>query len=151
MRTYLVVIDETEEAEKALLYAARHAANSGGTVEILAIIPTQDFVAWGAVQATIEDEAREHAEDLVRRATGTLDEDSGIRPAIKVKRGDRVKLVHDTIAENDQIAALVLGAAANGAPGPLVSHFAGADAGGLPCPVFIVPGALTRDDIDRLA
>jgi nucleotide-binding universal stress UspA family protein len=151
MRTYLVVIDETDEAEKALLYAARHAANSAGQVEILAIIPKQDFVAWGAVQATIEDEARDHAEDLVRRATGRLNEDSGIEPVIKVKQGDAVKLIHETIAENDQIAALVLGAAASGVPGPLVSHFAGVDAGGLPCPVFIVPGALSTEDLDRLA
>ncbi len=150
MRTYLVVIDETEEAEKALLYAARHAANSDGRVEILAIIPKEDFVAWGSVQATIADEAREHAEDLVKRAVGTLDEESGLRPTIKVKQGDPVALVRETIAENDQIAALVLGAAATGAPGPLITHFAGSDAGGLPCPVFIVPGALSREDLDRL-
>jgi nucleotide-binding universal stress UspA family protein len=150
MRTYLVVIDETEEAEKALLYAARHAANSDGRVEILAIIPKQDFVAWGSVQATIQDEAREHAEDLVKRAVGTLDEESGLRPAIKVKQGDPVTLIRETIAENDQIAALVLGAAATGAPGPLISHFVGADAGGLPCPVIIVPGGLTREELDRL-
>lgn len=151
MRTYLVVIDETEEAEKALLYAARHAANSDGRVEILAIIPKQDFVAWGSVQATIEDEARDHAKDLVKRAVGTLDEGLGLAPTIKVKHGDAVALVRETIAENDQIAALVLGAAATGVPGPLVAHFAGADAGGLPCPVFIVPGALSPEDIDRLA
>jgi nucleotide-binding universal stress UspA family protein len=150
MRTYLVVIDETEEAEKALLYAARHAANSDGRLEILAIIPKQDFVAWGSVQATIELEARDHAEDMIKRAIGTLDEESGMKPAIKVKTGDAVTLVRETIAENDQIAALVLGAAANGTPGPLVSYFAGADAGALPCPVFIVPGALSRDDLDRL-
>lgn len=151
MRTYLVVIDETEEAEKALLYAARHAANSNGIVEILAVIPKQDFVAWGSVAATIEEEAREHAEQLVQRATGTLSDDSGMKPKIKVKQGDPIALVRETIAENDQIAALVLGAAETGAPGPLVTHFAGTDAGGLPCPVFIVPGALSREGIDRLA
>jgi nucleotide-binding universal stress UspA family protein len=151
MRTYLVVIDETEEAEKALLYAARHAASSGGVVEILAIIPKQDFVAWGSVQATIEDEARDHAEELVKRAVGTLDEDLGMKPLIKVKQGDAVTLVRETIAENNQIAALVLGAAASGTPGPLIAHFAGADAGGLACPVFIVPGALSVEDLDRLA
>jgi nucleotide-binding universal stress UspA family protein len=150
MRTYLVVIDETEEAETALLYAARHAENSDGTVEILAIIPPQDFVAWGAVQATIEDEARERAENLVKKAIGTLSADTQIEPVITVKQGEPVKLIHETIAENANVAALVLGAASTGAPGPLVNHFAGQDAGGLPCPVFIVPGGLSREDIDRL-
>jgi hypothetical protein len=55
------------------------------------------------------------------------------------------------IAANPDIAALVLGAAATGAPGPLVTHFAGADAGALPIPLMIIPGSLTRDDIDRLS
>jgi nucleotide-binding universal stress UspA family protein len=62
MRTYLVVIDDTPEAEIALRFAARRAAKTGGAVEILVVIPRQDFVAWGGVQATIEDEAREQAE-----------------------------------------------------------------------------------------
>jgi hypothetical protein len=33
----------------------------------------------------------------------------------------------------------------------LVAHFAGADAGGLPCPVMIVPGSLSREALDRLS
>ena len=45
----------------------------------------------------------------------------------------------------------VLGAAASGAPGPLVSHFAGTDAGALPIPLMIIPGSLDRDAIDRLS
>ncbi len=40
---------------------------------------------------------------------------------------------------------------ATGAPGPLVAHFAGADAGALPVPLMIVPGSLTPEQIDRLS
>ena len=36
------------------------------------------------------------------------------------------------------------------APGPLVAHFS-SHAGALPCPVYIVPGGLTREAIDKLA
>mgnify|MGYP000931703669 CR=1 FL=1 len=72
MRTYLVIIDETEEAEVALRFAARRAAKTKGGLEILVIIPQQEFVAWGGVQATIENEAREHAEAIVRHAIDTL-------------------------------------------------------------------------------
>ncbi len=49
------------------------------------------------------------------------------------------------------IHTLVLGAAAKGAPGPLVSHFSGERAGNLPCVVVIVPGGLSPEAIDRLA
>ncbi|WOK35629.1 universal stress protein [Sphingomonas sp. C3-2] len=151
MRTYLVVIDETEEAGIALRFAARRAAKTGGTVEILALIPPSEFVQWGGVQATIEEEARLRAEALVAGAAGTLVEEAGVRPSITVKQGEPIPVVRQMLAENAHIAALVLGAAATGAPGPLVSHFTGADAGKLPCPIMIIPGSLSGEAIDRLS
>ncbi|MCX7677524.1 MAG: universal stress protein, partial [Alteraurantiacibacter sp.] len=38
MRVYLVIIDETEEAQVALRFAARRAAKTGGTVHLLSLI-----------------------------------------------------------------------------------------------------------------
>ena len=151
MRTYLVVIDDTLEAEIALRFAARRAVKTGGAVEILCLIPRQEFVAWGAVQATIENEAREHAEDVARRAVEALATDQAIRPVIHVRQGDPITAIKEALAENRNIAALVLGAAAAGHPGPLVEHFAGADAGTLPCPVMVIPGSLTNDSLARLS
>lgn len=150
MRIYLVVMDETPEAEIALRFAARRAVKTGGGVEILAMIPPADFVPWGGVQATIEEEARQRAEGLVKAAAGTLIAESGLKPAITVRQGDPSKIIREVIAENPEIAALVLAAAATGAPGPLISHFA-SDSGGLSIPLMIVPGALTPDAIDRLS
>ena len=151
MRTYLVVVDETREASVALRFAARRAAKTGGAVQIVALIPPAEFVQWGGVQATIEDEAHQRAEALLAGAAGSLMEETGIRPSITVRSGDPVQVVRKMLMDDDKIAALVLGAAATGAPGPLVSHFAGTDAGSLPCPVMIIPGSLSREAIDRLS
>lgn len=151
MRIYLVVIDDTPEAGIALRFAARRAVKTGGGVEILTLIPPQEFIAFGGVQATIEEEARLHAEGLVTAAAGTLLQESGLRPSITVRDGEGPKVIREMIEANPDIAALVLGAAASGAPGELISHFAGPDAGALPVPVMIVPGSLTRDAIDRLS
>jgi len=151
MRTYLVVVDETPEAEIALRFAARRAVKTGGGVEILALIPRPEFVQWGGVMATIEDETRRHAEGLVTRAAGTLLTESGITPSITVREGDGPKVVREMIAANPDIAALVLGAAASGPPGPLIAHFAGTDAGALRVPLMIVPGSLDPDSLDRLS
>lgn len=151
MRIYLVVVDDTPEAKIALRFAARRAVKTGGGVEIVTIVPPQEFIAFGGVQATIEEEARQHAEGLVAAAAGTIIAESGLRPRITVREGEAPQIVRELIAGNPQIAALVLGAAASGAPGALVSHFAGADAGALPVPVTIVPGSLSREDIDRLS
>lgn len=151
MRTYLVVVDESPESEVAMRFAARRAVKTGGTVEILALIPKPEFIQWGGVMATIEQEARQRAEAVVAGAAGTLLQESGLQPSITVAEGDGAKLVSDMIEANPDIVALVLGAAASGAPGPLVTHFAGADAGKLRVPVMIVPGSLDRDAIDRLS
>ncbi|MBO9714612.1 universal stress protein [Sphingomonas sp.] len=151
MRTYLVVIDESPEAEIALRFAARRAVKTGGSVEILALVPKPDFVQWGGVMATIEEEARLRAESLVTRAAGTILSESGITPAITIREGDGPREIREMIADNPEIAALVLGAAATGAPGPLVTHFAGHDAGTLSVPIMIIPGALDPDAIDRLS
>ncbi len=150
MRTYLVVVDETPEAEVALRFAARRAAKTGGTVQILALIPPVEFVGMSGVQATMEEEARQHVEALVESAAGMLSEEQGIHPSILVQAGEPVQLIRKAIADNPNVAALVLGAAASGTPGPLVAHFAG-EAGQLPCPVMIVPGGLDHAALDRLS
>ena len=151
VRTYLVVVDESPEAETALRFAARRAAKTGGAIRILALIPPAEFVQWGGVQATMEDEALQRTEALVTSAAGTLTNESGIRPGITVRQGDAVTVVRAMLEEMDDVAALVLGAAASGPPGALVSHFAGADAGKMPCPIMIIPGGLDADAIDRLS
>ena len=151
MRTYLVVIDETIEAGVALRFATRRAAKTGGTVLILAIVEPIEFVAFGGVQATMEDEALQHAEDLVAAAAGSVADETITPPSILVRTGKAIPMIREILAESPNIAALVLGAAALGAPGPLVAHFAGVEAGSLPCPVMIVPGALDNDALDRVS
>ena len=150
MRTYLVVIDESPEAEIALRFAARRAVKTGGSVEILALLPQPEFVQWSGVMATIEEEARERAMGLVMRAAGTLFTESGIKPSITLRQGDAPKVVREMIAANPHIAALVLGAAPGGTPGPLIAHFA-ADPAALSVPLMIIPGSLDKDAIDRLS
>lgn len=150
MRTYLVVIDETEEAGLALRFASRRAMKTNGALHILALVEKEDFVAWGGVQATLEEEAKNRAEALVSSAAGSLFDETGIRPSITVKSSRGPNTVRKVLSEVEGVGALVLGAAATGAPGPLVTHFA-AEAGTLPCPVMVVPGSLSKEDIDRLS
>ncbi|SFS02433.1 universal stress protein [Sphingomonas jatrophae] len=151
MRTYLVVIDESAESRTALRFAARRAAKTGGGVRILALVPQAEFVQWGGVQAAMEEEARLRADALVAQVAGELIEETGLRPIIEVRQGDPVAAVRETLADAPDIAALVLGAAVGAGPGRLVSHFAGAEVGQMPCPVMIVPGALSDEALDRLS
>ncbi len=151
MRIYLVIIDETDEALLALRFASRRAEKTGGTLHLLALVPPQQFSAFGGVQATIEEEARARAEMLVTAAAGSLMSQSGKMPAISVKVGEGEKIVREYLADHPEVSALVLGAAREGGPGPLVTHFAGTNAGQLPCPVFVVPGSLSEEEVERLS
>ena len=150
MRVYLVVMDESEEAQKALRFASRRAIQVGGKVHLLAIVEKQNFSAFGAVQATIEQEARDRAEVLASSAAGNIFSESGKMPAITVKVGDADAVIREYLDSHPEVAALVLGAASGGSPGPLVAHFT-SHSGDLPCPLYIVPGGVTNEDIDRFA
>lgn len=149
MRVYLVIMDETDEASVALRFAARRAARTGSAVHLLALVPRQPFVAFGGIQATIEEEACLRAEALVSSAAGSVMGTGQPPPTISVRQGEGVQVIRDYLADHPEVSALVLGAAANGGPGPLVNHFVGI-AGQLPCPVYVIPGGMGDEDLERL-
>ncbi|MGN6057662.1 MAG: universal stress protein [Sphingomicrobium sp.] len=150
-RTYLVVIDDSDEARVALRFAARRAAKTRGRIEVLGIVEPQDFVQFGGVQAAIEEEQRLRIEGVVSAGIGDILDESGVEAKIIVQQGEPVKAVRDYIGHRDEIAALVLGAAPSGNPGPLVANFCGNDSGRLPCPVMLIPGSLTDDRLEQLS
>lgn len=151
MRTYLVVIDESPEASLALRFAARRAARTDGGLMLLGIIEPMDFIAFGGAQATMEAEAREHVEGLASAAAEAARQEGDINPTILIKSGVPAEVVRDVIASDSEIAALVLGTAPSGAPGPLVTHFTGQDAGRLPCPVMVIPGGIEMERLEALS
>ena len=150
-RTYLVVVDDSAESRVALRFAARRAAKTGGKIEVLGIVEPQDFVQFGGVQAAIEEEQRLRIEGVVSAAIGEILDESGLEANIILRTGEAVKTVRDYVSGRDEVAALVLGAAPSGNPGPLVASFAGNDAGLLPCPVMIIPGSIGDERLEQLS
>jgi len=150
-RTYLVVIDDSQEARVALRFAARRAIKTNGDVEVLAVVEPQDFVQWGGVQAAFEEEQRLRIEGVVSGAIGEIMDETGVKPQIVIRSGEPSKVVREYFGERQEIAALVLGAAPSGSPGPLVAHFTGPDSGKLPCPVMIIPGSLSDERLEQLS
>ena len=149
MRTFLVVTDDSEDASSALRFAARRAAVVEGAVHVLALVPQQNFSAFGAVQATIEQEARDRAEMLANGVAGNLFAESGIMPAITVRTGNAQQVVSEFLAQHREVAALVLGAAPKtGSPGPLIAHFS-ANASSLPCPLYVIPHGYDEQQADH--
>jgi nucleotide-binding universal stress UspA family protein len=150
-RTYLVVVDDSPEARVALRFAARRAAKTNGRMEVLGIVEPQDFVQFGGVQAAMEEEQRLRIEGVVSAAIGEILDESGVEANIVIQQGEAVKAVRDYVGERPDVAALVLGAAPSGNPGPLVANFTGTDAGKLPCPVMLIPGSLSEERLEQLS
>lgn len=150
-RNYLVVVDATPESLLALRYAARRARQTGGRLALLTVLPPSDFAPWGGVQTAIEAETRAAAEEHLAILAAEVEGTYGLVPSVAVRRGRATDEVLAAISHEGAVSALVLGAAARGGPGPLVSHFAGDGAGALPCPLVIVPGGAGEAGIDRVA
>jgi nucleotide-binding universal stress UspA family protein len=150
-RTYLVVVDDSAESRVALRFAARRAAKTGGRIEVLGIVEPQDFVQFGGVQAAIEEEQRLRIQGVVSSAIGEILDESGVETNIFVRQGEIVKTVRDFVGTRPEVDALVLGAAATGNPGPLVTNLCGHEAGKLPCPLMIIPGTITDERLEDLS
>jgi len=145
------VVDNSAESRVALRFAARRASKTSGRIEVLGIVEPQDFVQFGGVQAAIEQEQRLRIEGVVSAGIGDILDESGVEANIIIQQGEVVRTVRDYLDGRDDVAALVLGAAPSGSPGPLVVNFTGNDAGKLPCPVMIIPGSLSDERLEQLS
>jgi nucleotide-binding universal stress UspA family protein len=150
-RKFLAVIDETEECERAVAYAARRSESTGGVLVLLFVIDTGDFQQVLGVEQIMREEARTAASAALELHASKVRERMGIEPELQIREGSRVEEIHKLIEEDQDIAILVLAAGnAKEGPGPLVASIAGKGAA-FPIPVTVVPQNLTDEDIDSLA
>jgi len=151
-RKFLVVIDDTPECARAVLYAALRAQHTGGALIMLYVIVPGEFQHWIGVENIMRAEAMEAAEETLGRFADTVREVAGIEPQMVIREGARADEIAKLIDEDDDIANLVLGAGTETeGPGPLVTAIAGKASGTFPIPITIVPGNLDDAAIKALA
>ena len=154
-RKFLVVVNDTPECKVAIYFASRRARRTDGRVSLLYVIPPADFQHWQAVEDVMRDEAREQAELVLQELAVEVKDVSGRMPEIIIKEGQTREQIQQLIKEDPGIKILVLGAATGKTnPGPLIVAIATGgfieDPGLHLVPLTIVPGSLTRKDIDAL-
>jgi nucleotide-binding universal stress UspA family protein len=149
---YLIVIDDSEECDRAVYYATRRAARTGAGVVMLRVIELADKnQQWLGVADIMRAEAHEEANAVLDRASARAASAAGFSPERVIREGQLTQEILNLIEEDEDIATLVL-AAGTGTegPGPLVSNL-GKAAGLFPIPVTVVPGHLTDAEIDALS
>ncbi|MBN8993761.1 MAG: universal stress protein [Rhizobiales bacterium] len=151
-RKFLVVIDDTPECTRALLYAARRAERTKGGLVLLYVIVPSEFTQWVGVENIMRAEAMEEAESSLGRFADMVRTWSSIEPQQVIREGVRADEIVKLIEEDEDIAVLVLAAGADKeGPGPLVTALAGKASGTFPVPITIVPGSLDEESISALA
>jgi nucleotide-binding universal stress UspA family protein len=149
---YLVIVDETEECDRAIYYAARRCARIGARVILMMINAPSEYENWLGVGEVMRAEAEEKSRDILDRAAARARAVAGIEPEWVIREGQRSDEIVRQIAEDRDIAVLVLAAGAGKeGPGPLVSTLVGKASGTFPIPIAVIPGTLTDDHIDGLA
>ena len=148
-RKYLVVIDDTEECDRAVYWAAKRAGRTKSQLLMLRVIDTGERNRqWLGVADIMQAEALEAANAAFTRFAARAKEIADIVPDRVIREGDPVEEIIKLIDEDTDIGILVLAAGtANEGPGPLVTSLA-KSAGTFPIPVAIVPGHLSDEDID---
>jgi nucleotide-binding universal stress UspA family protein len=149
---YLVIVDETPEADRALYFAARRAARLGVGLVTLNVIPVGETQVWLGVGDIMKAEAQANAEKLLAKAAERARDIAAIEPEQIIREGVTAQEIMKLIEQDEDISILILASSTGSdGPGPLVSSLASKSGGGFRIPVTIVPGILTDEEIDALA
>jgi nucleotide-binding universal stress UspA family protein len=151
-RTFLVVVDETQEMRVALRFACRRARNTGGRVALLQVIEPDEPQPFRHVEELIRAEKRAQAEALMQELSAQVLLLSEQHPVVHLREGDRAEQLLKLIEEEPQISILVLAAGTGPeGPGPLIGQLLGQMSGRLRLPITVVPGGLTDQQLDALS
>lgn len=151
-RKYLVVIDDTEECERAVYWAAKRAGRTASQIVMLRVIETAERnQQWLGVADIMQAEAMETANAVLDKFAARSQQIAGLAPDRVIREGDTTEQIIKLIDEDADIGILVLAAdTGKEGPGPLITNLA-KTAGQFPIPVAIIPGHLSDEDIDAMS
>ena len=150
MRKFLVILDDSQEYLNAMRFAAMRAARTGGGVEVLAVIPPEEFNHWIGVSDIMRSEARERIEVHFEVFAKWMHDRQGIDPELVIREGEPIQEILAQVKDDPEIGVLVLGAGTDKkGPGPLVNQLT-KNAGSLPVPITIVPGDLSKERLEAI-
>lgn len=151
-RKFLVIVDDTPECDRAVVFAARRAEHTGGVLVLLYVVEDTDFRGFIGVEQMMRQQARAEGESILAKVAERVRGFAAIEPEQVIREGTRAGEVVRHIEADEDIAVLVLAAGIDtDGPGPLVTSIAGRASGSFPVPITIVPGHLSDEEIAAIA
>ena len=148
---FLVIVDDTEELEIAVKFAAKRALSTQGGVILLNVIEHFDPQQWQSVEDIILQEAHELAQKKLKKWSKVVFDLTKLTPELLVKEGIPSEKIIETLESDNDIRFLVLAAAQGDQPGPLINILAGQKSGKLPVPLVLVPQGLSEEELENLS
>ncbi len=150
-----MLVDDSPECEVAIYYASRRAQHTGGLVTLLYVVPPAEFQHWAGVGDVMRDEGREQAQDVLLDVAKEVRDVSGHMPELVIREGKPREEIQELIIEDRDISIVVLATSTDkNGPGPIISAIASGgfrtDMGVSPVPLTIVPGNLSREQINAI-
>lgn len=150
MRKFLVVLDDSRECLNAMRFAAMRAANTGAGVQILSVIPPEEFNHWIGIGDLMREEARERIEAHFEVFAKWMRDRHAINPELVIREGEAVEQILSQVNDDPEVGVLVLGAASDKkGPGPIVSQLM-KSSGTLPIPLTVVPGSMSKERLEAI-
>ncbi|MFV2034862.1 MAG: universal stress protein [Halocynthiibacter sp.] len=150
MRKFLVVLDDSQECLNAMRFAAMRAAKTGGGVEILSVIPPDEFNHWIGIGDLMREEARERIHAHFEVFAKWMRDKQGVDPELVIREGEPAEEILAQVQDDPDVGVLVLGAGSGKkGPGPLVTEMSRAS-GSLMTPLTIVPGDLSKERLEAI-
>ena len=151
-KKFLVFVDESKELEKAIYFAAKRAITTEGELSLLYIVDPAINAQWARIENLIEQEATSEAKKLCRMWSQKIKSQFNIDSEMIIKIGDRTDELFKLVEEDHSIRFLVLASSENSEdPGPLIKVLTGKKIKNLKIPLVLIPGSLSKKDIDLIA
>lgn len=151
-RIFLVVVDDSEEMHKALLFASLRAKSTGGKVAMLYVQQPADFQHWLGVGEIMREEAREEGEALMQELSSEAHRISESFPIVYIREGDTADELFALLKEEDSVSVVVLATSPESSGSdPIISSITGKRKSEMLIPFTIVPGNLSDDEIKAIS
>ena len=148
---FLVCVDSSDECKAALRFACMRAKNSKGEVCILYVIEPNDMQHFAGVEKVMEREAEEEANRVLMDLKKETFNEFSIDIETIISYGVKYTKIVDLINEDKTISILVLGAAPEGkGSNDLINKFSTGLTSSIHIPLTIVPGNLSKDEIEKI-
>lgn len=150
MRKFLVLLDDSRECLNALRFAAMRAANTGGGVVILSVIPANDIQHGFGVADVMRAEAQERIEAHFEVFAKWMRTRPKVEPELVIREGDPAEELIAQIGDDPEIGVVVLGLDSDkSGQNPVLTRLL-REAATLACPITIVPGDIAKERLEAI-